>query len=153
MIMKSEVSRDIPHEAAHIIFERWHAAVVSRDLDALMALYADDAVIETPLAYVTSGERDGAIRGADSIRAFFRASFAQPENGLGRWYRTGRYHADGSQLVWEYPRATPEGDQVDLVEVIDIDRNKIANHRVYWGWKGFEALKSSRTSEFKAREK
>jgi ketosteroid isomerase-like protein len=141
--MTAETSPNTINKAAQVIFDQWHSAVLKRDLDALMALYADDAVIETPLAYVTSGQRDGTIRGAESIRAFFRASFAQPENGLGRWYRTGRYHSDGRQLVWEYPRATPEGDQVDLVEVVDIDRNKIASHRVYWGWRGFEALKSS----------
>ena len=38
---------------ARRIHENWHAAVVARDLGALMALYADDAVLETPLVVVT----------------------------------------------------------------------------------------------------
>jgi steroid Delta-isomerase len=43
-------------------------------------------------------------------------------------------------LTWEYPRATPEGDQVDLVEVMDVADGLIAQHRVYWGWFGFKTL-------------
>ncbi|AKK66798.1 nuclear transport factor 2 family protein [Xanthomonas translucens] len=130
------------HGDARRIFEQWHRSVVERDLHALMALYADDAMLETPLAYVVSAERqDGRLQRREAIKAFFAASFAQPENGLGRWYRTDRCHASHRQVVWEYPRETPEGDQVDLVEVMDIDaRGLIACHRVYWGWKGVQTL-------------
>ncbi|UYK65762.1 nuclear transport factor 2 family protein [Xanthomonas sacchari] len=120
---------------AHLVFERWHRHVVAPDLPALMALYAPDAQLESPLAYVASATRqDGRLQGRDAIAAFFAASFAQPENGLGRWYRSGRRHVSGRQLVWEYPRETPQGDQVDLVEVMDLDAaGLIACHRVYWG--------------------
>jgi hypothetical protein len=127
---------------ARRIFEQWHKNVVERNLDALMALYAEDAMLETPLAYVVSAERqDGRLQGREALRAFFAASFAHPENGLGRWYRGGRWHASQRQVVWEYPRETPDGDQVDLVEVMDLDaRGLIACHRVYWGWKGVQTL-------------
>ncbi|MCC4596248.1 nuclear transport factor 2 family protein [Xanthomonas campestris pv. phormiicola] len=127
---------------ARRIFEQWHKSVVERNLDALMALYAEDAMLETPLAYVVSAERqDGRLQGRETIRTFFAASFAQPENGLGRWYRSGRCHASHRQVVWEYPRETPDGDQVDLVEVMDLDAcGLIACHRVYWGWKGVQRL-------------
>jgi len=30
----------------------------------------------------------------------------------------------------------PDGDQVDLVEFMEIAGGLIAYHRVYWGWKG-----------------
>lgn len=132
------------HAESHAlnVFERWHQSVVERNLDALMDLYAEDALLETPLVFVASGERaDGTLRGRAAIRSFFRESFDQPKSGLGRWYRTGRFHAKDGQLIWEYPRDTPHGDQVDLAEVIDLDVfGRIACHRVYWGWKGFEAL-------------
>ncbi|MBH1963635.1 MAG: nuclear transport factor 2 family protein [Comamonadaceae bacterium] len=132
----------VPGGEAKFIFEQWHQTVIERDLDALMNLYAQNAVLETPLAYMNSGARaDGTIQGWEAIRSFFEASFAQPENGLGRWYRTGRHHASDRQVVWEYPRVTPQGDQVDLVEVMDIDDlGLIICHRVYWGWKGFQTL-------------
>jgi steroid Delta-isomerase len=35
------------------IYERWHESILSRDLDGLMALYAEDAILETPLILVT----------------------------------------------------------------------------------------------------
>lgn len=47
-------------------------------------------------------------------------------------------------MTWEYPRATPQGDQVDLVEVMDIDDGLIAHHRVYWGWVGFKVLMAAK---------
>jgi len=54
-----------------------------------------------------------------------------------RWYRTGEWLTDGRRLlVWEYPRQAPDGDQVDLVEFMEIAGGLIAYHRVYWGWKG-----------------
>ncbi|WP_423367568.1 nuclear transport factor 2 family protein [Burkholderia sp. LMG 32019] len=130
-------------DARHI-YEGWHAAVVARDLDALMALYADDAVLETPLIVVTLPDHgSGVLHGKAAIRAFFAAGLRNPGNRLGRWYRTGLFFSNGRQLTWEYPRATPEGDQVDLVEVMDLRDGLIAHHRVYWGWVGFLALRAA----------
>ena len=133
----------MPHDrdAARHIHERWHAAVVARDLDGLMDLYAGDAVLESPLVHVTLLDREsGILRGRAEIRPFFEAGLRNPDARLGRWYRTGQFFSDGRQLVWEYPRATPQGDQVDLVEVMDLAGGRIAHHRVYWGWVGFRAL-------------
>jgi steroid Delta-isomerase len=123
------------------VYEQWHATVVNRDIDGLMALYAEDAIFETPLILVTLPDRPkGILRGKAEIGAFFDTAFRNRGNGLGRWYRTGTFFSNGKQLVWEYPRDTPEGDQVDLVEVMDIAHGLIAHHRVYWGWVGFKAL-------------
>jgi steroid Delta-isomerase len=123
------------------IYERWHESVVSGDLEALMALYAADAVLETPLIAATLPDKtDGVLKGKADIRSFFEAGFRKLRNSSVRWYRTGLFCANGRQLVWEYPRQTPNGDQVDLVEVMDIADGLIASHRVYWGWVGFKAL-------------
>jgi ketosteroid isomerase-like protein len=126
------------------IHEDWHAAVVARDLDALMSLYADDAVLETPLVVATlPAHGSGVLHGKAAIGAFFAAGLRNPDNPLGRWYRSGLFFSNGRQLVWEYPRATPDGDQVDLVEVMDLRDGVIAHHRVYWGWVGFSALRGA----------
>ena len=55
----------------------------------------------------------------------------QPEKR--RRFRAG-YLTDGSRVTWEYPRQSPEGDQMDIVEVMEIRDGLIAHHRVYWGW-------------------
>jgi|SRR5580700_12030628 len=123
------------------VYERWHQTVVGRDLDGLIALYAQDAILETPLILATLPDRaEGILQGRSAIRSFFEAGFRKLGNDLGRWHRTGTFFSNGRQLTWEYPRATPQGDQVDLVEVMDIDKGLIAHHRVYWGWVGFKAL-------------
>jgi len=59
---------------------------------------------------------------------------------LASLYRTGAYMFDGKMLIWEYPRQTPDGDQLDLVEVIELDGPLIAYHRIYWGWRGVEPV-------------
>jgi steroid Delta-isomerase len=82
----------------------------------------------------------GILKGKRAIASFFARGFQSPENGLGRWYRTRAFFSNGRQLTWEYPRDTPQGDQVDLVEVMDLANGLIAHHRVYWGWVGFKAL-------------
>ena len=56
----------------------------------------------------------------------------------------GRWLTDGERLlVWEYPRQAPDGDQVDLVEVMEIADGLIQYHRVYWGWFGTALLTRS----------
>jgi hypothetical protein len=39
-------------------------------------------------------------------------------------------------------RATPEGEQIDSVEVMEIENGLIQRHRAYWGWFGFHVLKN-----------
>jgi steroid delta-isomerase len=123
------------------IHEGWHKAIVSRDVEALMALYAEDAIFETPLVLATLKEKtDGVLRGKARIRPYFEASLGKLPNALSRWHRSGSFFSNGRQLSWEYPRETPQGDQIDLVEVMDIAGGLISHHRVYWGWVGFQAL-------------
>jgi steroid delta-isomerase len=129
------------------IYEQWHTSILNRDLDGLMALYAEDAILETPLIVVTLPDRGvGMLKGKPEIRSFFDAGLRKLRNDLGRWYRTGTFFANGRQLVWEYPRETPHGNQVDLIEVMDVNEGLIAHHRVYWGWVGFKSLVAAMNS-------
>ena len=47
---------------------------------------------------------------------------------------------DGHTMIWEYPRATPTGDQMDFTEVMELGNGLIRHHRVYWGWLGVRTL-------------
>jgi steroid delta-isomerase len=114
------------------IYERWHETVIGRDLDGLMALYAEDAVLETPLILATLPDRTkGVLTGRTEIRPFIAAGLKKLQKNPAQWYRTGLFFSNGRQLTWEYPRATPNGDQIDLVEVMDIANGLIHSHRVY----------------------
>ena len=84
-------------------------------------------------------QKSGILTGHDQIRPFPERDRRSPQRAV-RWYRTGRYFFDGQTLIWEYPRHTPAGHQVDLVEVMDLQGPRIAYHRIYWGWFGTPLL-------------
>lgn len=129
-----------PNAAVERIYHDWDAALASNDAAALAALYAPDAIIESPLIPHVLGWETGICRGREQIRAFFK-TIATRKPTVRRHYRTG-YFTDGKMLMWEYPRATPNGEQMDFVEVMELnDAGLIQHHRVYWGWFGVNVLK------------
>jgi steroid Delta-isomerase len=119
------------------IHREWHRAASSRDISALIALYADDAILESPLVpVIMDGRRDGVLRGKEEIARFLEAGARSRPIDLARWHRSDTFFSAGATLIWEYPRVTPEGDQVEIIEVMEIANRLIRYHRIYWGWKG-----------------
>lgn len=111
------------------VFTAWDEA---KDLDAAMTLYQPDATLESPLVCHLLGTDEGMVRGRENLRQFVKKVFShQPAKR--RRFRGG-FLTDGSRLTWEYPRESPDGDQMDIVEVMEIRDGLIAHHRVYWGW-------------------
>ena len=121
------------------VYDAWDEALARSDFRMLLLLYARDATIESPLIPHLLGKARGICHGHDEIRPLFEA-LAQRKPKIRKHYRTG-YCTDGKKFMWEYPRATPEGDQMDFVEVMELnDDGLIQHHRVYWGWLGFGVL-------------
>ena len=89
----------------------------------------------------------GVLHGREAILAFLQEGTRRRPNELVRWYRTGRYFVSGDTLVWEYPRHTPDGNQVDILELMQIQSGKIQWHRIYWGWFGTQMLIQSAVSK------
>ena len=119
------------------IHQEWHRAASMRDTPALLALYADDAILESPLVPVVMDDKsDGVLRGKGEIGRFFAAGARSRPIDLVRWFRSDTYFSAGGTLIWEYPRVTPEGDQVEIVEVMEIADRLIRHHHIYWGCKG-----------------
>jgi hypothetical protein len=124
-------------EQARHVYVEWDRCARRRDVDGLLALYAPDAVLETPLIPAILDVPRGVLEGHAALRAFFEEGGRRRPNPLVRFRREpDRYFFDGFRLIWEYPRDTPEGDQVELVEVMDLDGGLIRHHRIYWGWFG-----------------
>ena len=122
------------------VYEVWHRTVMSADLAGLMVLYADNAVFESPTVLAQFPDRaDGILRGKAEIAKLFERNFTNLRGEFTDLHRTG-FFSDGRVLIWEYPRLTPSGAQVDLFESMDIEDGLIAYHRVYWGWQGVKAL-------------
>lgn len=119
------------------VMHAWEQALAAHDLEGLLACYAPEATLESPVvAHITGGP--GICRGHDELRPFLAEVVARtPE--LRTYHRAG-FFTDGRRATWEYPRATPDGEQMDFVEVMEIEDGLIQAHRVYWGWRGVDVL-------------
>ena len=119
-------------DAIERIFQAWDESLGAKDLDAAMALYQPDATLESPLVRHLLGSEDGIIRGREQLRRFVAHVFANepPER---RRFRVG-FLSDGERVTWEYPRQADGGQQMDIVEVMQVRDGLIQHHRVYWGW-------------------
>jgi hypothetical protein len=133
----------IAHDEAVRIYEMWHKYARGNQVEALVGLYAPDAVLESPLVPAILDQEEGVLRGRSAIEHFLAEGTKRRPNPLVRWYRTGRYFFADDTLVWEYPRQTPDGDQIDIVEWMELADGKIQHHRIYWGWFGCKRIASA----------
>lgn len=123
---------------AQAVHHAWNAALEAKDVEGVLALYAPDASIESPLVRYLLGTESGVCAGHEAMRAFIPKVFAnQPEER--RTYRNEVF-TDGRVLMWEYPRETPDGEQMDFAEVMELQDGLIQRHRVYWGWYGVRTM-------------
>ncbi len=128
--------------AAERIYHLWDAALGAKDVEAAAALYAQDTELESPLVRHLLRSERGVVQGRDKLRDFIHLVFEHTPPSRRR-YRSG-FFTDGRKLIWEYPRATPDGEQMDFVESMEIENGLIRRHRVYWGWFGVKVLEQDR---------
>ena len=139
---------DDPRRAeAELIYTEWDRRARAGDAEGLVELYAEDATLESPLVARILDQDHGIVRGKDQLRAFFVEGARRRPNPLVRWHRGRTFLYDGTNLVWEYPRATPDGDQIDIAEIMQLEAGRITAHRIYWGWFGTEMLIANATSK------
>jgi hypothetical protein len=120
------------------IYQAWAKAFADKDLEAVVALYAPDATLESPLVNNLLGTDRGIVEGRENLRSFFRI-IIESTPALKNRHRAN-FYSDGKTMIWEYPRVTPTGEQTDLAEVMELSDGLIMSHRIYWGWKGTKAL-------------
>ena len=123
------------------IYHLWYKYARELDVDGLVSLYAPDAILETPVITAIFDTDEGVVRGHAELRRCFEEGGRRRPNERVRWYRKpGEFFDDGRRLVWEYPREAPDGNQIELVEVMDLSGGRIQHHRIYWGWFGIQQL-------------
>src|SRR5713226_9640835 len=111
------------------ILHAWDEALCRKDVAAAAALYATDATLESPLVCYLMGIECGVLQGREEIRRFAARVFERQPPQRHRYKK--KYFTDGETLIWEYPRTTPLGEQMDLVEVMELKNGFIQHHRVY----------------------
>lgn len=123
------------------IYNEWNKALSEKNIDSLLALYNEDATLESPLVRHLLKTEEGVCRGKDELRKLLTILFqCQPE--IRRFHRNN-FFTDGKNIIWEYPRETPDGEQMDFVEVMQLKNSKIQHHHVYWGWRGVKVLEDN----------
>jgi len=124
---------------AERVYREWDDALGRKDVEAAIRLYAPDCVLESPLVcHLLKADR-GVIEGREQLRAFVGTVFERTP--LARQRHREGFFTDGRRLIWEYPRATPNGEQMDFVESMELNNaGLVQRHRVYWGWFGVRVL-------------
>jgi 8-oxo-dGTP pyrophosphatase MutT (NUDIX family)/ketosteroid isomerase-like protein len=119
----------VPAERAPLtVARRWLDAARARDVDALVGLYAEDAVHRSPKlrAKVPSGQIGGRV----ALRAYWTGVFARlPQLS----YTLRALIADGDRVTIEYLREVPGEPPLEVAEVLDVKAGQIVASRVFHG--------------------
>jgi hypothetical protein len=137
--MTERARHHAPGSAMMRIYQEWDDALGAKDAATAASLYHRDATLESPLVSHLLGTEEGIVRGRAAIEDFAGNHVFPHQPPQRRRFRSALL-TDGSRLTWEYPRHSPDGDQMDIVEVMEIQDGLIAAHRVYWGWLGVGML-------------
>ena len=137
--MNERGSHHASASAIERIYTQWDEALGAQDTESAMALYHPDATLESPLVCHLLGTSEGVVRGREAL-ADFVGNHVFPHQPPQRRRFRGPLLTDGNRVTWEYPRVSPDGDQMDIVEVMEVRDGLIAAHRVYWGWLGVGML-------------
>jgi 8-oxo-dGTP pyrophosphatase MutT (NUDIX family) len=108
----------------------WLAAFNARDLDALLALYADDAVHVSPKLRAKKPETEGRIHRKPALRAWWADSF---ERLPGLRYVERSLTADATRVFMVYTRVLPGDPDLEVAEVLEVRNGQIHASAVYHG--------------------
>lgn len=112
------------------IASRWLAAFNAHDVDALVALYADDATHTSPKIRALHPDTGGKLVGKVALSKWWREANARLP-GL-RYERTA-LTANDDRVVLEYIRHAPNEAPMPVAEIFDIASGKIVASRVFHG--------------------
>jgi ketosteroid isomerase-like protein len=121
-----------PHDPARLvaIATSWLACFERRDLDGLLALYADDAVHTSPKIRVRHPETGGALRGKPAMRAWWGDAF---ERLPSMRYEPTSITADRDRVFMEYVRHVDGEPDLPVAEVLEVRDGLIVASRVFHG--------------------
>lgn len=112
------------------IARAWLTAFNSYDVDALVALYAEDATHTSPKIRALHPDTGGKLRGKAAMAEWWRASNARLP---GLRYELTALTANDDRVFIEYLRHAPEQEPMPVAEAFDVKDGKIVASRVYHG--------------------
>jgi ketosteroid isomerase-like protein len=126
--MKPRTDRDSARLLA--IAEAWLACFERRDLDGLLALYADDATHTSPKIRARHPDTGGLLRGKPAMRAWWQDSFDRLPSMR---YVPTSLTADHDRVFMEYVRHVEGEPDMPIAEVLDVRDGLIVASRVFHG--------------------
>jgi ketosteroid isomerase-like protein len=112
------------------IAERWLDCFARRDLDGLLALYADDAVHTSPKIRTRHPDTGGVLRGKAAMRVWWQDSFDRLPTMR---YEPTVFTADDRRVVMEYVRHVDGEPDLPVAEVLEVAGGRIVASRVFHG--------------------
>ncbi len=117
-------------ESLLALAREWLDAFNARDLERLLALYADDAVHTSPKLRVQRPETAGEIRGKAALRAWWADAMTRLP---GLHYAGKHLSAGDDRVVMEYERQNPGEASYMVAETLVVDAGRIVSSHVYHG--------------------
>ena len=116
-----------PHEQ---IARTWLLAFNAYDVDALIALYADEATHTSPKIRALYPETGGRLVGKAAIEAWWRGAIGRTP---GLRYEETAITASDARVVLEYTRYADGQEDIFVCEAFDIRDGRIVASRVFHG--------------------
>jgi hypothetical protein len=113
-----------------LIARQWLERFNAKDLDGLLALYADDCRHTSPKIRARHPDTGGQLVGKAALREWWRDAFERLPNLR---YEETALTADEKQAVLEYVRHAPNEAPLLVAEVFEMRDGCIAVSRVYHG--------------------
>jgi heme-degrading monooxygenase HmoA/ketosteroid isomerase-like protein len=117
-------------EELRAVARRWLDCFARRDLDGLLALYADDATHTSPKIRTRHPETGGQLRGKPAMRAWWQDSFDRLPSMR---YEPTALTADGHRVLMEYVRHVDGEAPYPVAEVLECEAGMIVASRVFHG--------------------
>ncbi len=112
------------------VAEAWLARFEARDLDGLLALYADDATHTSPKIRARHPETGGKLVGKAAMRAWWADAFARLPSMR---YLPTSITAGPDSVLLEYVRRVDGEADLPVAEVFDVRDGNIVASRVFHG--------------------
>ena len=109
---------------------RWLACFEAKDLEGLLALYAEDARHTSPKIRALHPETGGFLVGKPALRAWWADAFRRLP---GLRYEERTLTSDGARVFMEYVRHAPGEPDLHVAEVLEVAGGVIVASRVYHG--------------------
>lgn len=116
----------ISAQQASQICETYIASLVASDLDAVLDLFDDNAVVEDPVGTELK-------EGKEALRAFYQVAC----NSVTAGQLNGPVRFAGSEVAFPFTLTVGAGEQAMTLDIIDVFRfneaGKVVSMRAYWG--------------------